>query len=180
MESLVDAAFINHMEMKWEKTTFTRVDADIADHIIDKAEEADSVLSKEEEAKIKEWFGLQIPELHIQVDIKSLNPDAPPVIATRPEMMRRMKDMASAGGGMASFYAQMPDEVTLTVNGNHGIFQKMLKESDTEKVKQQVRTLADLAFLSQGLLKGNDLTHFINRTVSLIQGDKKSTIILEP
>jgi molecular chaperone HtpG len=180
MESLVDAAFINHMEMKWEKTTFTRVDADIADHIIDKAEEADSVLSKEEEAKIKEWFGLQIPELHIQVDIKSLNPDAPPVIATRPEMMRRMKDMASAGGGMASFYAQMPDEVTLTVNGNHGIFQKMLKESDTEKVKQQVRTLADLALLSQGLLKGNDLTHFINRTVSLIQGDKKSTIILEP
>ena len=74
---------------------------------------------------------------------------------------------------------QMPDEVTLTVNGNHPIYQKLLKENDKDKQEKQVRNLADLALLSQGLLKGNDLTNFINRSVELMQGEKKSNIILE-
>lgn len=179
MESLVDAAFINTVEMKWSDTGFTRVDADIADHIIDKGEESISVLNDDETAKLKEWFGLQIPDLHIQVEVKGLSADAPPVVATRPEMMRRMKDMAAAGGGMSAFYAQMPDEVTLTINGNHSIYQQLLQESDQEKTGKQVRNLADLALLSQGLLKGNDLTNFIQRTVGLMQGDKQSNIIIE-
>ncbi len=179
MESLVDAAFINTVEMKWSDTGFTRVDADIADHIIDKGEDSISVLNDEETAKLKEWFGLQIPDLHIQVEVKGLSADAPPVVATRPEMMRRMKDMAAAGGGMSAFYAQMPDEVTLTINGNHAIYQQLLKEADQEKNDKQVRNLADLALLSQGLLKGNDLTNFIQRTVGLMQADQQSGSIVE-
>jgi len=79
-----------------------------------------------------------------------------------------MKDMGAAGGGMGAFYAQMPDEVTLTVNGNHPIYQSLLKESDIDKKEKQIRNLADLALLSQGLLKGNDLTTFINRSVELM------------
>lgn len=180
MESLVDAAFINTMEMKWADVGFTRVDADIADNIIDKGEDAESVLSEDEKARLKEWFGLQIADLHIQVEVKGLSTDAPPVVATRPEMMRRMKDMAAAGGGMSAFYAQMPDEVILTVNGNHPIYQQLLQEADQDKAGKQIQNLADLALLSQGLLKGANLTHFINRTVGLMQGEKKSSIILEP
>ncbi|WP_204350441.1 hypothetical protein, partial [Klebsiella pneumoniae] len=68
------------------------------------------------------------------------------------EFMRRMKDMGAAGGGMTAFYATMPDEVTLTVNGNHPIYQQLLKDSDAEQQKKQIRNLADLALLSQGLL----------------------------
>ena len=60
METLVDAAFINTMEMKWENQLCKRVDADIVDNLIDKQEKNESVLSKDEEAKLKEWFGLQI------------------------------------------------------------------------------------------------------------------------
>jgi len=179
LETLIDAAFINQMEMKWENVHFTRVDADIADNIIDKQEHAEMVLSKDEEAKLKELFGFQIPDLHVTVEVKGLNPETPPVVATRPEFMRRMKDMAAVSGGMASFYTQMPDEVTLTVNGNHSIYQTLLKENNKEKQEKQVRNLADLALLSQGLLKGNDLTSFINRSVELMQGEKKSNIILE-
>lgn len=178
METLVDAAFINTMEMKWENTTFKRVDADIADNLIDAQETSESVLNKDEEAKLKEWFGLQLGATHVTVDVKGLSADAPPVVATRPEFMRRMKDMANVGGGMASFYAQMPDEVTLTVNGNHAIFQQLLKEDNKDKVDKQVHNLADLALLSQGLLKGEELTNFINRSVELMEG-KTSTIILE-
>jgi len=80
---------------------------------------------------------------------------------------------------MTAFYGQMPDEVTLTVNGNHPIYQTLLKENDKSKQEKQARNLADLALLSQGLLKGNDLTSFINRSVELMQGEKKSNIILE-
>jgi molecular chaperone HtpG len=80
---------------------------------------------------------------------------------------------------MGSFYANMPDEVTLTVNGNHPIYQNVLKEEDHDKQQKIVRNLADLALLSQGLLKGNDLTGFINRSVELLNNEQKSRIILE-
>ena len=178
METLVDAAFINNMEMKWENVHFVRVDADIADNLIDKQEHDNSVLNKDEETKLKELFGVQIPELHVTVEVKGLSPQTAPVVATRPEFMRRMKDMGAIGGGMASFYATMPDEVTLTVNGNHPIYQTLLKE-EKDKQQKQVRNLADLALLSQGLLKGNDLTNFINRSVELMQDGTKSGLIVE-
>lgn len=169
METLVDSAFINNMEMKWENVTFVRVDADIVDNLIDKQESNESVLSKDDAEKLKELFNLQIADLHVTTEVKGLSADSAPVVATRPEFMRRMKDMAGVGGGMTAFYAQMPDEVTLTVNGNHPIYQTLLKEGNTDLQKSQVRNLADLALLSQGLLKGNDLTNFINRSVDLLQ-----------
>ena len=169
METLVDSAFINNMEMKWENVTFVRVDADIVDNLIDKQESNESVLSKDDAEKLKELFNLQIPDLHVTTEVKGLSADSAPVVATRPEFMRRMKDMAGVGGGMTAFYAQMPDEVTLTVNGNHPIYQTLLKEGNADLQKSQVRNLADLALLSQGLLKGNDLTNFINRSVDLLQ-----------
>ena len=165
METLVDSAFINNMEMKWENVTFVRVDADIVDNLIDKQESNESVLSKDDAEKLKELFNLQIADLHVTTEVKGLSADSAPVVATRPEFMRRMKDMAGVGGGMTAFYAQMPDEVTLTVNGNHPIYQTLLKEGNADLQKSQVRNLADLALLSQGLLKGNDLTNFINRSV---------------
>ena len=178
METLVDAAFINTMEMKWEQVQFTRVDADIVDNLIDKKEEQDSVLSKEEAETLKSLFELPKSSLHVTVEVKGLSTEAPPVVATRPELMRRMKDMGAAGGGMAAFYANMPDEVTLTVNGNHPIYQHILAEQNTEKKEKQIRNLADLALLSQDLLKGNELTHFINRSVELMNTEKKPSVII--
>ena len=170
LETLVDAAFINNVEMKWEGVQFVRVDADVVDNLIDKQENVDSVLSKDEVEQAKKLFEFQIPETTITVEVKGLSQDAAPVIATRPEFMRRMKDMASmGGGGMTAFYAQMPDEVNLTINGNHPIFQALLKESDVDKQQKQARNLADLALLSQGLLKGAELTNFINRSVDLLK-----------
>jgi molecular chaperone HtpG len=168
LETIVDAGFINHMEMKWEGVQFTRVDSDITDNLIDKQEASESVLSKDDEAKLKELFGMQIPELNVTVEVKGLSTDAPPVVATRPEFMRRMKDMAALQGGMGAFYANMPDEVTLTVNGNHAIYKNVLATAEKEKQEKVVHNLADLALLSQGLLKGNSLTSFINRSVELM------------
>ncbi|MFM1929125.1 MAG: hypothetical protein RL387_453 [Bacteroidota bacterium] len=170
LETMVDAAFINNVEMKWEGVQFVRVDADVVDNLIDKQENVDSVLSKDEVEQAKKLFEFQVPQITITVDVKGLSKDAAPVIATRPEFMRRMKDMASmGGGGMTAFYAQMPDEVNLTINGNHPIFQALLKEPDIDKQQKQARNLADLALLSQGLLQGTELTNFINRSVDLLK-----------
>lgn len=163
LNTLIDTAFINNMEMKWDKTSFVRVDSDIVDNIIDKQENTDSVLTKEESEKIKTLFEAPIPELHVTVEVKGLSKDTAPVIATRPEFMRRMKDMAGIGGGMASFYGNLPDEVTLTINGNHPVYQTILQQTDEAVQKEEVHNLTDLALLSQGLLKGAQLTDFINR-----------------
>jgi molecular chaperone HtpG len=179
LETIVDAAFINQMESKWPDVHFTRVDSDIADNLIDKADTNASVLNAEEESTLKELFGRQLPELHLTVEVKGLSPEAPPVIATRPEFMRRMKDMAAMNGAMGGFYANMPDEVNLTVNGNHPIYQTILKEGDRPRQEKLIQNLSDLALLSQGLLKGNNLTDFIQRSVELLSGEPKGRIILE-
>ena len=168
METLVDAAFINNMEMKWNDISFVRVDSDITDNLIDKSEHAESVLTQEESEKVKTLFDKQVEGLHLQVEVKGLSASTVPVTATRPELMRRMKDMASVGGGMASFYANMPDEVNLTINGNHTLIKSILEEQNVDRQEKMVKNLSDLALLSQGLLKGNQLTEFINRSVAMM------------
>jgi molecular chaperone HtpG len=170
METLVDNAFINNMEMKWDNVTFTRVDSEIADNLIDKSDANHILLNKEEETKLTEIFTSQVTNLGVKIECKGLSTDAQPVIVTRPEMMRRMKDMASINPQM-SWYANMPDEIMMTVNGNHPIYQQILKESNEEKQQNFVKNLADLAMLSQGLLTGEHLTAFIKRSVHLMEND---------
>ena len=170
MDTLVDASFIGQIESKWENVQFTRVDGEITENLIDKQEESKSVLSSKEEEQLKALFELKIPEITVNVEIKGLSADAPPVVATRPEFMRRMKDMAASSGPMGSFYASMPDEVTLTVNGNNPMYNSILKQADKIHQEKQVRNLADLALLSQGMLKGEYLTAFIKRSIELMNG----------
>jgi molecular chaperone HtpG len=172
METMVDAAFINNMEIKWDNVSFTRVDADIADNLIDKEENTTTVLSEEQEGTLKELFGAQVTQPNIKVEMKGLSAEAQPVIVTRPELMRRMKDMAAMGGGGMNWYANMPDEINMTINANHPVYTQILKEGDNTLQQKQVKNLADLALLSQNLLTGADLTAFVNRSVELM-GEKK-------
>jgi molecular chaperone HtpG len=169
MDTLVDASFIGQIESKWDNVQFTRVDSDITDNLIDKQEDNNSVLSEKEVEKLKAMFDFKVDNITINVEVKGLSADAPPVVATRPEFMRRMKDMASMSGPMGSFYANMPDEVLLTVNGNNSIFTAILADDHAEMQAKQVRNLADLALLSQGMLKGSELTAFITRSVELMK-----------
>jgi molecular chaperone HtpG len=171
LNDLIDASWIGQMESKFENTQFTRVDADIAENLINKNESNESVLSKEDADKLQELFKSKLSAgPSSKIEVKGLSADAAPIIATRPEFMRRMKDMASVAGGsgMMGFYAQMPDEVNFTINGNHPIQQQILAQADSAKQEKIVKNLIDLAMLSQGMLKGNDLTSFISRSVELM------------
>ena len=140
------------------------------DNLIKKDEATVSKLSDEEKTKLETILKEIVPSEKFMVQLEAMDSNSAPFMITQPEFMRRMKDMAGmGGGGMTAFYAQMPDEVHLTVNGNHPIFQTLLKESDVDKQQKQARNLADLALLSQGLLKGAELTNFINRSVDLLK-----------
>ena len=91
------------------------------------------------------------------------------MLITRPEFMRRMKDMNQlGGGGMGSFYGNMPDMYNLVVNSNHPLIGRILSETNADVQKNLAKQAADLALLSQGLLKGEGLTNFIKRSVELI------------
>src|SRR5690606_33305045 len=169
METLVDSAFINNMEMKWEDVTFKRVDSEIADNLIDVVDAKDSVLNKEEEETLKSLFEIKKPAVNVKVEVKGLSAGTPPVVATRSEFMRRMKDMASMGGDGMKWYGEMPDEITLTINGNHPVYKNILQEPAKEKQEKMVNNLSDLSLLSQGLLKDSDLTGYINSRIELME-----------
>jgi molecular chaperone HtpG len=143
------------------------VDADVADKLIKKDENPESVLTEEQSTKVKEIFDKAINKPAYKVKLESLSPDELPVTVTMDEFMRRMKDMAAMGGGM-SFYGSMPDNYNVIVNGNHKLISKILSDENTDVQAQLAKQAFDLALLSQGLLTGAELTEFVNRSVSLI------------
>jgi molecular chaperone HtpG len=164
------------MESKVNDIQFIRVDSDIADNLVDKDEKNESVLTLEQSNSLVDWFKSKMSNATSVVEVKGLSPDTAPVVATRPEWSRRMKDMAAlgGGGGMMSFYAGMPEEVNFTLNGNHPIHQQLLIEQDEAKKEKVTKNLIDLALLSQGMLKGSDLTEFISRSVELMDENKSA------
>lgn len=167
MDGPIDNHFINTLEQKFENTSFVRVDADVVDKLIKKEEPMPSKLSDEERDKLKPIFEEVVSGDHYTVMFESLSETDLPVQITRPEFMRRMKDMSILGGG-ASYMGSLPDSFNLVVNGNHPLISKMNEEKEEEQKKMLARQLVDLARLSQNLLKGEDLTGFIKRSISLI------------
>ena len=168
LDGVIDSHFIGNLEQKLEKTQLKRVDSEIIDKLIAKDEKIDSVLSKDEEEKVKTVFENAINNKSMTLAIESLSPDDLPVTITMSEWMRRMKDMARTGGGGMGFMGSMPDSYNVAINGNHQIIQKILK-ADTDEQKQKLAKQAyDLALLSQSMLTGADLTNFIKRSVELV------------
>ena len=167
MNSPIDNHFIHHLEMKLEKTSLKRVDADVLDKLIVKEENRTHVLSEEETKKVIGIFEKAIAKPNMKVEVEALSPDELPVTVTMEEWMRRMKDMARIGGGM-DFYGSMPDQYKVAINGNHKLIGKILNASGEEEQLQLAKQSFDLALLSQGLLTGADLTAFVNRSVELI------------
>lgn len=168
-DTIIDNHFINHLESKLEKVSFKRVDSDTLNNLIEKDETLESVLSKEEEEKVQGLFNEQIKDVGVTVVLKALSPEDKPAFITRPEWMRRMKDMAAMGGGGMMGMENMPDQVNLVVNTNHPLVEKILKARKEENKTAIVQQLYDLALLSQGMLRGNKLTQFISRSFEVLK-----------
>ena len=237
MNGQLDSHYIQYFESKNEKVRFVRVDSDIIDNIIRKEERNAMSLTSEQQQIMRPVFESQMPtdeKIHYHVSFEAMSATDAPVVITQNEFMRRMKEMANTSGGdMSRFYAQMPDNFTITVNGNHPIvldilgeveheygdklrtigkkitaaeqeesrFEETIKDKKAEELSQEekdmreqlskrivelrterdtrleeigkenrkVRQIIDLALLSNGLLKGKNLTDFIQRSISLIE-----------
>jgi molecular chaperone HtpG len=168
METMIDPHYINHLEGKLKDISFVRVDADTIDKLINKDENPVSKISEEQQKELQPIIEEAVTKDQFHVVFESLSEKDSPMLITRPEFMRRMKDMNAMGGGGMGFYGNMPDMYNLVVNSNHPLISRILTEDDKEKQKNLARQAADLALLSQGLLKGEKLTNFIKRSVELI------------
>ncbi len=165
----IDSHFINHMEMKLEKTQIKRVDADNLNKLIDKDEKKELVLSDDQKESLKTIFGKAVPSESYKVEIEALAPNDAPVTITMPEFMRRMKEMqATGGGGGFNMFGSMPDSYDVTVNGNHPLADKILKAEADDAKEGIAKQAIDLAMLSQGLLEGKSLTDFIKRSTEIL------------
>jgi molecular chaperone HtpG len=168
MNSPLDGHFISHIERKLENVNVKRVDASVADKLIEKDEKIESILTEEQSKTVKSIFEKAIGRGDMQVEVDSLNPEELPVTVTMDEFMRRMKDMAAMSGGSMGFYGAIPDNYKVAINGNHKLVSRMVDTKDETEQVQLARQVFDLALLSQGMLTGADLTEFVKRSVSLI------------
>ena len=162
---MLDPHFIGNLEQKLTDVQFKRVDADPLHKLIEKEGENVSVLTEEQETSLTELFKGQIGDDKVMVQVQPLSSSENPVVITRPEFMRRMKDMSNLGG--QSPYGDMPEFFNVIVNANHPVVAKIL-EGEGDKQAEAAKQLYDLALLQQGMLKGADLTAFVNRSVSLM------------
>ena len=237
MNGQLDSHYINYFESKNQNVRFVRVDSDVVEKLIQKKDQMAMSLTEAQQELMRPVFESQMPKddtITYNISFEPMSADEAPVVITQNEFMRRMKEMAKVGGGgMSQFYGQMPDNFTITVNGNHPIVIDILgdversygdklksitkkidaavaeekrfdetvkgkKEADftpeeremseelskkvvtlrderNERLKEigkqnnLVRQIIDLALLSNGMLKGKNLTDFIQRSISLIE-----------
>lgn len=169
---LLDSPIVSHLIQKLESDnehlTFVRVDADHIDKLIQKEDTAISKLSEEETAKLKEVVEGIVPKANYTVQLEPLDSNAAPFIITQPEFMRRMKEMSQTGGGGMFGMGNFPEMYNLTVNTNSDLATTILNTQDENTRESLIRQALDLAKISQGLLKGEELTAFVKRSFGLI------------
>ena len=167
---LLDSPIISHLIQKLErdkeKISFTRVDSDAVENIIKKDEPTASKLTDDEKDKLKPIIEAVIPGDKYTIQMEAMDSSSLPFVLTQPEFMRRMKEMQQTGGGMMGSF---PEMFTLLVNTNHEIVGQILNTKTSKKRERLIHQSLDLARLSQNLLKGEDLTTFIKRSVDLIK-----------
>ena len=236
MDGQLDNHYIGWYESKHKECRFARIDSDVIDKLIPKEDTLKMSLTEAQQEILRPVFESQMPKdekIHYHISFEPMAPEAAPVVITQNEFMRRMKEMAqTGGGGVSQFYAQMPDNFTIAVNGNNPIvidilsdaekaygdklrsitkkidaavaeekrFDEVVKDKKEEELTPEekstreelskkivtlrdernqrlteigsenklVKQIIDLALLSNGLLKGKNLTEFIQRSISLI------------
>ena len=169
---LLDSPIVSHLLQKLETSeeniSFARVDADQVDKLIVKEDTTPSKLSEENQNKLKSLVEDVVPQTTYTVQLEPMDSQAMPFMITQPEFIRRMKEMQQTGGG-GMFGGNMPEMYNLIVNVNHPLVSQILETKTKKKQDRLIKQSVDLARLSQNLLKGEELTSFINRSFELIK-----------
>ena len=171
---LLDSPIVSHLiqklESEKENTSFVRVDSDHVDNLIKKDETTVSKLSEDEKTTLETVLKAVVPAEKFMVQLETMDSNAAPFMITQPEFMRRMKEMQQTGGGGGMFgMGNMPEMYNLIVNTNSELVIEILNTKTKKKQERLITQSLDLAQLSQGLLKGEALTNFINRSYEMIK-----------
>ena len=165
LDTVLDNHWMQHLEYRSELgVVFVRVDSDTVDNLVQKDDKRESVLSEPEQAEVKTIFEAVIKgQPGASITLAPLSPDDQPVIITKPEFMRRMKEMQNLHGmGLGD----MPDSYNVVVNTNHPLVAQKLLKIDAEEERGQLSGyLVNLALLQQGMLRGEALTGFVTQTL---------------
>jgi molecular chaperone HtpG len=171
---LLDSPIVSHLiqklESEKENTSFVRVDSDHVDNLIKKDDTTVSKLSEDEKTTLETILKTVVPSEKFTVQLETMDSNAAPFMITQPEFMRRMKEMQQTGGGGGMFgMGNMPEMYNLVVNTNADLVSEILNTKTKKKQERLISQSLDLAQLSQGLLKGEALTNFINRSYEMIK-----------
>jgi molecular chaperone HtpG len=169
MDGILDNHFINTLEHKLTDTMFRRVDSDTIDNLIKKEENTISKLDDTQKEKLKAIIERNIDKEKFTVIFENLSETEVPFLVLQPEFMRRMKDMSALGGGGYMGLGHMPEFYNLVVNANHPVMQTILEQQEEANQDNLVRQLYDLALIAQNLLKGENLTAFVKRSIEMIK-----------
>lgn len=180
MDGQLDVHWVGLLEQKLEKTRFVRVDSDIIDHIIQKEDIKEIVLSDKQKETLTHTIKAQLPAIEkteFTVDFKALGESSRPVQIVQNEFSRRMKEMAAMQQQMA-FYGELPDTYQVVLNTQHPSIKSLIdasKEKDKELLLKEItedgkiKQMIDLALLSGGMLKGEALSNFVKRSFDMIK-----------
>lgn len=167
MDSPLTPHYISKLEQKLDKVKFVRVDADTVDNLIKKDIDIPSKLSDDEKEKVKTIFEEVVNKDKFTIQMESMSETDAPVVITQPEFMRRMQEQQRMGGG-GMMMGAFPEMYNFVVNVNNPVVGNILRKKGDNK-KKLAKQLTDLAMLSQGMLTGEKLTEFINRSVELMK-----------
>ena len=146
LDGQLDTPLVSMLEQKFEKSRFTRVDADIVDRLIVKSDQKQTDISSEDSDNLSQVFRSQMPKLdkvEFNVEVQSLGENSQPVVITQNEYMRRMKQMSQFQPGM-SFYQQMPDSFTLVLNSDHVLVKQVLSDCNNNTAEALKPILSEL------------------------------------
>ena len=146
LDGQLDTPLVSMLEQKFEKSRFTRVDADIVDRLIVKSDQKQTDISSEDNDNLSQVFRSQMPKLdkvEFNVEVQSLGENSQPVVITQNEYMRRMKQMSQFQPGM-SFYQQMPDSFTLVLNSDHVLVKQVLNDCNNNTAEALKPILSEL------------------------------------
>ena len=170
MDSPIIAHLMQKLETSKENLSFARVDADHLDNLIKKDDTQISKLSDEEKEQLKTNLEEVITDKSYTIQMEAMDSNASPFMITEPEFMRRMKEMQQTGGGGGMFgMGGMPEMYNLVVNTNHQLVGEILNTKTAKKRERLINQSLDLARLSKGLLKGEELTNFIKRSYEMVK-----------
>ena len=169
MDCHLDSHFVQLLESKIENSRFARVDSDTIDNLIAKEDKSKPELSDEQKEEISTLFKSALPtDAEFSIQPENLGEHAAPIIITQSEFMRRYREMSALGGGM-NFYGEMPAVYNVVVNMENPLVGKIIADKDAQNSQDLLRQVTDLALLSNGMLKGKDLSDFIARSAKVVE-----------